>query len=65
MIMLVLLLSLQRRKASVFTRVCVKSQGTGIVLEGLCAEWEREGEAGEEYFSEKVREKPIIFTSKW
>lgn len=25
---------------------------------------EREGEAGEEYFFEKVREKPIIFTSK-
>lgn len=26
---------------------------------------ERGGKAGEEYFFEKVREKPIIFTSKW
>lgn len=45
-IVLGLFLLLWQRKASVFTCVCVKSQGTGIILEGLYAKWER-GREGE------------------
>ena len=40
----VLLLSLQQRKAYVFTHVYIKSEGTGAILGGLCVERERERE---------------------
>lgn len=51
---------LQQRKASVFTHICVKSEGTGAVLGGLSVERERE----REHFFDKVKDNPIIFTSK-
>lgn len=49
---------LQQRKASVFTHVYAKSEGTGAVLGGLSVERERE------HFFDKVKDNPVIFTSK-